>query len=110
MNISFSSPTLNKGYYSGLKITYGKEQSGNKASKQDSLFISKEAQNKQSMSGKLKLSNAIEGFMKQKGDLLESEYKLIEKTLESGGNVSSIKNQLTDFDNQIRLMDEQISQ
>lgn len=29
MNISFSSPTLKTGYYSGLNITYGKEQSRN---------------------------------------------------------------------------------
>ena len=110
MNISFSNPTLKLNDYSDLKISYGKEQSRNNASKQDSLIISKEARDKQSMFGQFKKSNIIEGFMKQKENLLESKNKLIEKTLESGGSVSSIKDQLDDLDDQIRTMDEQISQ
>lgn len=110
MNISFSNPTLQTSVYSGLKISYGKEQSRNNASKQDSLVISKEARDKQSISGQFKKSNVIEGFMKQKAGLMENKQKLIENTLKNGDDLSSIKTQLADFDAQIRLVDDQINQ
>lgn len=110
MNISFSSPTLKTSVYSGLKVSYGKEQSRNNAGKQDSLVISKEARDKQAMFGQFKKSNVIEGFMKQKAGLMENKQKLIENTLKNGDDLSSIKIRLADFDDQIRLIDDQINQ
>ena len=110
MNISFSSPTMSISTYSGIKVSYGQEQSPKKDGNRDSVFISAGAQNMQSAFGESKMGGIIDGLMKQREQLQESKQKLIEKPLDNGGDLSSIKEELKIFDEQIRMMDEQVSQ
>lgn len=114
MHISFSTPASTHFSIPGIKVS-GLEQKENKQdskqdSRQDYISISYKARNLQGDHGRSKVSDIIESLMKQKENLQESKKNLIDRTLENGGQLNLIKDQLSDLDEQIRTIDEQISQ
>lgn len=63
-----------------------------------------------SISPKGKAMNLIENLMKQKQNITDQKNKLISSTLDNGGNLDSIKSQLKTYEEQLKNIDEQISQ
>ncbi|MDQ0175286.1 hypothetical protein [Bacillus chungangensis] len=62
-----------------------------------------------SLGGKAKKNSMLDSLIQQKENLLESKNALIEKNLENGGNLLSIKEKLESIDKQIQEVNEQIS-
>lgn len=56
-----------------------------------------------------KAMNMMESLMKQKESINQRKHELIEKTLEHGGNMRGIQDQLDAYDESMKLIDEQIS-
>lgn len=114
MQISVSTPASTHFSIPGIKVS-GLEQKQNKQdakqdSRQDYISISFKSRNLQVNNGRPKVNDIIESLMKQKENLQESKKNLIDRTLENGGQLNLIKDQLSDLDEQIRTIDEQISQ
>lgn len=77
--------------------------------KQDSISISGQA--RRLFNGMNNKSNSlIDNLMKQRESLIEMKSKLTERTLDQGGALSNIKEQLKEFDKQIAEIDAQIAQ
>lgn len=62
-----------------------------------------------SFSSKSKAMSSIEILMKNKEQIKENKNKLINDTLEKGGDLSSIKDRLNVFEEQMEAIDEEIS-
>lgn len=56
-----------------------------------------------------KAMNMMESLMKQKESINQRKHELIEKTLEHGGNMRGIQEQLDAYDESMKLIDDQIS-
>lgn len=112
MQISNLSNSATRSQHVGIKVSVsGDHTMINKKEKddKDSLFISDQARNFYINKGQSGVSRSIDLLMKQKDNILESKNKLIEKTLESGAQLDSIKDRLKDMDEQMSLLDEQMS-
>lgn len=113
MQISNLSNSAARSQHVGLKVSVsGEHTMTHKKEKEDkdSLFISDQARNIFKTKGQSSgVSKSIELLMKQKDNIMDSKNKLIEKTLESGAQLDSIKDRLKDMDEQMSLLDEQMS-
>lgn len=112
MQISNLSNSAARSQHVGLKVSVSGEHTlSHKKEKEDkdSLFISDQARNMLKNKGQSGVSKSIELLMKQKDNIMDSKNKLIEKTLESGAQLDSIKDRLKDMDEQMSLLDEQMS-
>ncbi|RAV22982.1 hypothetical protein [Paenibacillus contaminans] len=92
--------------------SFGSQEAGkhDKNDKHDSISISKGARNLFSKLGPAKTNGIMESLMKQKEKLQENKNNLIERTLDKGDDISTIKNELKDFDERIRKLDELMNQ
>ncbi|MEK3913739.1 hypothetical protein [Paenibacillus sp. FSL H7-0331] len=109
MQVSFSSRAITQSPYAGIKAI-DSSMSIKKADKADSVSISEGARNMFAKNDTFKKNAMIEALMKQKENLLENKNKLVEKTLKDGGQLDTIKDQIKELDQQLRLLDQQISQ
>jgi len=73
----------------------------------DILTISKSAKN--AFNNQSKKGNMLDSLLKQKQDIMESKNNLIERTLDQEQSLTTIKDQLADYDDQINVIDKQIS-
>lgn len=115
MQISFSTQASASSPVYGIKTSGGREgnlekQDSKKEAGHDYLSISYKARNLQVNNGGSRINDIIESLMKQKENLRESKQNLIDRTLESGGQLDGIKEQLKSLDEQIHAIDDQISQ
>lgn len=74
---------------------------------QDTLTIGQQA--RQLFQSTSQSSNAMENLMKQRQHIQEMRSNLVERTLEDGQGVSTIKEQLKEFDKQIREIESEIA-
>lgn len=74
---------------------------------QDTLTIGQQA--RQLFQSTSQSSNAMENLMKQRQHIQEMRSNLVERTLEDGQGVSTIKEQLEEFDKQIREIESEMA-
>lgn len=74
----------------------------------DTLTIGQQARNM--FTGQQSKTSLIESLMKQRESIQEMKSDLSERTIESGGDLSSIKEQLKEFEKQIADIDAQIAE
>ena len=61
------------------------------------------------ISPKGKAMSMLESLMKQKQNIIENKNQLIAKTLEKGDSLENIKTQMQSYDEQLKMLEEQIS-
>jgi len=76
--------------------------------RKDTLTIGQQARNL--FKGQQAKTSLIESLMKQRESIQQMKSDLSERTLENGGELSSIKEQLKDFEKQIAEIDAQIAE
>ena len=86
--------------FSYVNNHFNQDNKSNKDHKQDTLSISALG----------KANSVIETLMKQKQNVIDHKNELISNTLDSGGNMDSIKSQLECYDEQLKNIDNQIKQ
>lgn len=108
MKISVNTEAINSKWF----VSQAKELNNNTSStkeNRDSINISAQAHHLFSGMKKDNQSSIIEGLMKQRESLMEMKEKFAERTLDEGKDISSIQEQLKEFEKQIAELDAQIA-
>ena len=79
----------------------------NASGQQDKLTVGQQARNL--FKGQQEKTNLIENLLKQRESIQEMKQKLTDRTLESGQGLSTIKDQLKEYDQQIEEINAQIT-
>lgn len=93
-------PTGNHPHLSGLKLS--------STNQHDTVSISQSSKN--AFQSQTKISSLLDSLLKQKQNVIDSKNRLIERTTEKGQSLSSIKEQLDIFDEQIDTIEKQIAE
>lgn len=105
MRISNTTPSICK-FNSPINDVSDKKIWSNTNINGDSVSISNLAKN--TLSKQNQKSSMLESLFKQKQNIINSRSNLIERTIENGGSLDTIKSQLEDFDEQLTAIDKQI--
>lgn len=109
MKISNLANAVNRSY-SRMQTNQSQSASKDKKDKvnRDMVSISQSARN--AFGKQDKQTSMLESLVKRKEALMESKNSLIERTMENGTGIETIQAQLDEYDQQIKDIDEQISQ
>lgn len=109
MKISNLANAVNRSY---SRMQTNQNQSASKDKKEkvnkDMVSISQSARN--AFGKQDRKTSMLESLVKRKETLMESKNSLIERTMENGTGIETIQAQLDEYDQQIKDIDEQISQ
>ena len=110
MKISNLSNAVNRSY-SRMQVNHNqsasKDDKNSKVNK-DAVSISQSARN--AFGKQSKQTSMLESLVKRKETLLENKNSLLERTMKNGTSIESVQAQLDEYDQQIKDIDEQISQ
>ncbi|OEC00449.1 hypothetical protein GY31_19215 [Lysinibacillus sphaericus] len=108
MKITHDSNSTNFIKLSNVSSNRPKMVQQNTPIRKDTLTIGQQARNL--FKGQQAKTSLIESLMKQRESIQQMKSDLSERTLENGGDLSSIKEQLKDFEKQIAEIDAQIAE
>ncbi|WP_337982542.1 hypothetical protein [Lysinibacillus sp. C5.1] len=108
MKITHDSNSTNFIKVSNVSSNRPKTIQQNALIRKDTLTIGQQARNL--FKGQQAKTSLIESLMKQRESVQQMKSDLSERTLENGGDLSSIKEQLKDFEKQIAEIDAQIAE
>lgn len=108
MKITHDSNSTNFIKLSNVSSNRPKMVQQNTPIRKDTLTIGQQARNL--FKGHQAKTSLIESLMKQRESIQQMKSDLSERTLENGGDLSSIKEQLKDFEKQIAEIDAQIAE
>lgn len=108
MKITHDSNSTNFIKLSNVSSNRPKMIQQNALNRKDTLTIGQQARNL--FKGQQAKTSLIESLMKQRESVQQMKSDLSERTLENGGDLSSIKEQLKDFEKQIAEIDAQIAE
>lgn len=108
MKITHDSNSTNFIKLSNVSSNRPKMVQQNTPIRKDTLTIGQQARNL--FKGQQAKTSLIESLMKQRESIQQMKSDLSERTLENGGELSSIKEQLKDFEKQIAEIDAQIAE